>query len=85
MNGMCYVVIWTLASEYAAEVLGCLFSLNTVHCAEVLSQQGFRDFKHCKTSHFLEKTLDLAITLVLRGSPVSFCKPPLTLLLFLSQ
>lgn len=31
--------------------------------AEVLCQQDFGDFKHCKTSHLSEKTLDLEMTL----------------------
>lgn len=35
--------------------------------AEVLCQQGFGDFKHCKTSHLSEKTLDLEMTLALWG------------------
>lgn len=54
--------------------------------AEVLCQQHFGDFKHCKTSHLSEKTLDLEMTLALCGfflvlshsvnlCPVSFNSP----------
>lgn len=60
MNGICYISIWSPPLQYTAEVLNWLFPRAGLRSqAEVLCQQDFGDFKHCKTSHLAEKTLAL--------------------------
>ncbi len=53
--------------------------------AEALCQQDLRDFKHCKTSHLSEKTLDLEMTLCWFSLVLSLSVNPSSVLFSLAQ